>query len=367
MSPNVRARGPVAFVLAVGLVLALPGGAAHAANRNPFPGMRLLTIQTQPPVPGAKFAIDGVEMVTDARGIATTLVTKEQREAVHTDRAAHLAVVTPVLEYRAGVRARFSGWYGGGSYKQGDIPEETQRATFDVDYLTTFRFRTPHGNEVSPDRVGAMELRSSVGGKLFLTGPRRFAPRWLHGTRVTRGPNGLEVVEISYTIESATMSGSNVVHQSQQRFFPSRESQVPVRLLLFDVGLRASDALFGSPAGTSVLVEFPDGTTRREPLRRRAGVTLRQLPRGEYHVTVEGAGPSAGQPFVLSRDQRVQLDVITWLDVILGLVVFLTIAAAVLYAGTRVRRRRRGGRRRASTSPREPVDAPDDHELVGTA
>lgn len=367
MSPRVRRRGLAAFLVTTGLVFSLPGGVARAVNLNPFPGLRLLTIQTQPPVPGARFAIDGRELVTDARGIVTTLITKEQREAVHADRAAHLTVVSPALEFRSGARARFSGWYGTGSYKPGAIPEEIQRATFDVDFLTTFGFRTPHGQEVSPGRVSEMELRSSVGGKLFLTGPRRFAPRWLHGQRVTRGPNGLEVVEISYTIESATVSGSNVVNQSQQRFLPSRDPKMQIRLLLFDVRLQASDAVFGSPAGSSVLVKFPDGTTRRESLQRRASVTLSKLPRGEYHVTVEGAGPSTGQPFVLSRDQRVQIDVITWLDVLLGGLLLLVITGAVLYAGSHVRRRRRRARRRAGTLARHPAGSPDDHELVGSA
>ena len=107
------ARFCVVTVAAVlGLLCAVEASATAApAPPNPAPtpahplqGLRKLTVATIPPVPGMKFAVDGAVFVADARGVASTYVTKAQREAVRADSGAHLTILTPQLEPEPGVQ-----------------------------------------------------------------------------------------------------------------------------------------------------------------------------------------------------------------------------------------------------------------------
>jgi hypothetical protein len=307
--------------------------------RNPLQGLRRLTVATIPPVPGVRFAVDGREFVSDANGLATTVVTKSQRLAVRNARDQHLTVATPVVEHEPGVRARFAGWSGEGQYRGGgQMPEEYQRATFDVEYLTNFEYTTSEGASIDAATVDSMELRSSTGELIVV---RSSAPVWLTGSLAAAGPQGLQVRSVSYAIDSVTTSGASVVNRAQQRFFPSRRETVDVPLLLFDVGFVVQDGFFPRPAGSALTLEYPDGTKHRFPLDSQGRATVRRLPRGTYRATVSGAGPAFSQELTVSSAAPIELEVLTWLDTALlgGLV--LLVAASVFGAGWALRRRRR--------------------------
>ncbi len=306
--------------------------------KNPLQGMRRLTVATIPPVPGMRFAVDGEEFVADSNGVATTLVTKDQRFAVRYARDQHLSVVTPVVEYEPGVRARFSGWSGKGQYRSGQVPEEYQRATFNIEYLTSFNFATSGGASVASRSVDTMRLRSSTGARMLL---HRFTPVWLSGSLAATGSNGLRVRAVSYAVDSVTTRGATVVHRGQQVFFPSRRETVTVPLLLFNVRFVSRDALFGGAAGSVMTLEYPDGTTQRYPLDRHSALTVPQLPRGTYQARIAGAGPTYSQQLTVSSGARVELDVVTWLDTVLLLGVVLAALAALMLVGRVMRRRNR--------------------------
>lgn len=346
-------RALAAIVLVSGLSIVAPDGPAGAAvgsavppvpvptAAHPLQGMRRLTVATIPPVPGARFAVDGREFVADAAGVATTLVTKEQRFAVRNARDQHLRVVDAVVEPEPGVRARFAGWSGTGQYRSGPIPEEYQRATFDIDYLTSFEFATPDGARVDPKMLDTMRLRSSTGARIT---SRHFVPMWLAGSLAATGRNGLQVRAVSYAIDAVTTSGASVVHRAQQRFFPSRRQTVTVPLLLFEVMFVPQDALFGGLAGSAISLEYPDGTSRRLPLGAGGTATVRRLPRGTYQATVIGAGPRTAQQLTVSKADRLDLQVFTWLDtaLIVGLLVALLVVLLLVGRHVRRRSRRRG-------------------------
>lgn len=307
--------------------------------QHPLQGLRRLTVATIPPVPGMRFAVDGTEFVADSNGVATTLVTKDQRFAVRYARDAHLSVVTPTVEFSPGVRAKFSGWSGKGQYRNdGPVPEEYQRATFNIEYLTSFSFTTPGGAAVAPRTLDTMRLHSSTGARLLL---RRFTPVWLSGSLAASGPSGLRVRAVSYAIETVTTRGASVVHRGQQVFFPSRREIVSVPLLLFDVRFVARDALFGDAAGSAMTLEYPDGTTRRLPLDRYAARTIAQLPRGTYQARISGAGPTYSQQLTVSSGARVDLDVVTWVDTGLLVGFVLLVLLALMIVGRAMRRRNR--------------------------
>ena len=64
---------------------------------------------------------------------------------------------------------------------------------------------------------------------------------------------------------------------------------------------------------------------------------MESLPRGDYRVSVDALGISSSRPIALSGDQKVRLQVISWLDVAIVLLGLPSIALALLY----VRRPRR--------------------------
>lgn len=343
----------VGIALVAVTVTVLLGDRADAAGRpaarphapgptasNPLQGMRRLTVATIPPVPGMRFAVDGAEFVADSNGVATTLVTKDQRFAVRAARDEHLSVVTPVVEYQPGVRAQFAGWSGEGQYRgSGEVPEEYQRATFNIEYLTSFDFATPDGASVDPKGIDTMRLRSSTGARMLL---RRFTPVWLSGSLAATGRNGLQVRAVSYAIDEVITQGASVVHRAQQRFFPSRRETVTVPLLLFDVRFAARDAFFGGGAGLVISLEYPDGTAQRLPLDRDASVTVVRLPRGTYQARILGAGPEYSQQLTVSSNgARIELDVVTWLDTMLLVGFVLAVLAALMWVRRSLRRRNR--------------------------
>jgi hypothetical protein len=92
--------------------------------------------------------------------------------------------------------------------------------------------------------------------------------------------------------------------------------------------------------GTHLQLVYPDGTERREKLS--AGqVRLENLARGSYQARVDGAAISFLRPVALSRNQYVDLRVVSYLDlaVLAGLAV--AAAAGLLWVGLRRRREHR--------------------------
>ena len=117
-----------------------------------------------------------------------------------------------------------------------------------------------------------------------------------------------------------------------------------VRLLLFAVRVTVRDALLGFPIGSAVRLRIPQRPRATRGARPSADLTVKSLPRGDYRVSVEALGMSSSRPIALSRDQKVDLRVISWLDVAVVCSVLGSIALALLF----IRRPARAGRRRAA-------------------
>jgi hypothetical protein len=326
---------------------------------HPYQGLRRLTVATVPPVPGIPFVIDGRVFTADARGVATTLITKAQREALRADRSAHLTVPQPVFHSSPVARARFTGWSGPGQYRGGGpVLEEYQRATFDIDYLTSFRFATTAGDPVAAASLSSMQLLSTLGDRVTFDPAK---PRWLQGSRTATGSRGLQSQAVSYRVQAVRAGRVNAVNRGQQQFFPSRQHLVEVALLFFDVHFIARDALLGSSAGSSILLQYPDGRTQSIPLRGGRSAVVRDLPRGTYHVTVRGAGPEMSQKLTVSKNQTAQFDTLTWIDIGLGVALLLVLAIGLLVVRRLLRRRDR----RPAVDLVAAQRAESDEELVG--
>ena len=164
---------------------------------------------------------------------------------------------------------------------------------------------------------------------------------WLQGSRTATGALGLQSRAVSYRVQAVRTAGVNAVNRGQQQFFPSRQHQVDVQLLFFDVQFSARDALLGSTTGSSFLLEYPDGHTKTFPFADGRSVTVRDLPRGTYHVTVRGAGPEMSQKLTVSKDQSADFDTVTWIDLALGGALLLLIAIGLFVVRRLVRKRGR--------------------------
>jgi hypothetical protein len=162
-------------------------------------------------------------------------------------------------------------------------------------------------------------------------------------------------------VQSVITEGVNAVNRGQQQFFPSRQQRVNVQLLFFDVTFSARDALLGSATGSSIRLEFPDGHAATYPFGTQASVTIRNLPRGTYHVTVQGSGPEMTQKVTVSKDQRADFDTITWIDLALALALVLLLAIGLLVLRRLVRKRGAGTHVDVVAGER----AGRDEELVG--
>jgi hypothetical protein len=200
----------------------------------------------------------------------------------------------------------------------------------DVYYLVRPSFTDLDGDPVSADSIERLTLKSRTGARMTFHGDEA---KWLHGARVVPyGGREWLTKRIDWQAESAFVRGSNVVNRGQQRFVPAKDRNPSIELLFYSATFTVRDALFGSPTGKAVVLHYPDGTEETRELDDDGNLELPALPRGDYEVSVDALGYSAIRPLALSRDQNVDLQVISYLDMALVLAVLLGIALALLLA-----------------------------------
>ena len=304
-----RVRVPLAVMAAA---LSALGAASPPARAAELPAV----IQTVPEVPGMRFVADGIPFEADGSGRAFP------PPPLVGSRASLRALETKIAP---GVRARFDRWY-----RDGRI------AALEVDYRVDTGFVDLEGNRIDPDVVSSVTLAGSNGRRRSFAGG---TPQWLQGNRVVPETGGRQSTDVSYAAEKVLVGGSTVVRRGQQRFFPADGRSVQLRLLLFSARFVVRDALFGFPIGSAVRLKYPSGHEQRHGLDRGADLTVRSLPRGDYRVSVDALGISSSRPVALSGDQRVDLRVISWLDVVVVLLGLASVASGLLY----LRRPKRAG------------------------
>jgi hypothetical protein len=289
------AAGIAAFAL-----VALMGAAVGTAPAR----AEVVQVQSVPAVPGLRFQHRGRTVRADRLGRLRVDVTSG-------DIRRELKVVdTPVSK---GVQARLDRWYAGrnivaiGFYHQ-------VRPTF-VDL---------QGNQVDPATVQSATVKGIHGKEYtFIQGQ----PRWLQVSRVVARRNQrLRSKSLRYTVEKVRIKGANVVNAGQQRFRPAETPRFPVQVLLYAARFQTKDAFFGFPIGSAVRLVFPNGREERHNLGENGELVLRSLPRSDYEVTVDGPGFSFSRPVSLSRNQVVELEVLSYLDIGLALFVFASFA-----------------------------------------
>jgi hypothetical protein len=294
----------------VGMLLCAPTALfcpapAHAQTDS---GATAVTVQTVPVLEDVRFTVGGRTFRTDALGRAL-VVGSPPRLA---DR-----IRIPDTEIAPGVRARFSRRKGG-------------KYLFDLLYRVRMSFRDSAGRRVNSSRVTSVTLKGSHGVRRAM---KPGGSQWLQGVRIVASRQGHMKKKLTWVVEKATVDGSNVVNRNQQSFVPARTRKMRVDLLLYPAHFSARDALLNFPLGSRVRIEYPNGRVERYAFGDNAEVTLRSLPRGQYLVSVEGPGISFERPVALSREQTVELEVLSYLDLGLSLGVLASIALGLVLVG----------------------------------
>lgn len=282
-------------------------------------GSASLTIVTVPAQPGVRFQLGDSTVATGADGTAEIAAAP----GIYPLRLLDTAVRRP------GVRSTFSRW-GDDSFQ----PSRTVRIDgqtrlevgFEQSVLVGFRFVDRSGRPVDMQRVSRLTLASATGTRESFRPDRE---HWLLAGRVARRFNGLELTRIQYAVEGAVVDGSNVVNRSAQRFLPLESRDVAIRLLLYSARLGAHDLIFGFPVGKSLELVYPDGHRVTHELHGRQ-LVLHGLPRGTYRVEVHASGYSPVVSLALSRDQDLELRIVSYLDVLVVAVVVLVLTGVLV-------------------------------------
>ena len=287
----------------------------------------LFDIYTVPPVAGVKILFDDKVYVTDDSGVVKIQVNQSgvfPLEVLPVDQA----------DLPPNMRVEFSRW-GDQVFtpsRETYFPRPNQlalglRISHQVDQI----FYDAVGNPVDSSRVSSMTLRRY--GELLTF--EQAGPIWLAQNRVVGRLGGtLESQQILYYFKEIIIDGVNVVNKSQQRFHVGPDNIWPVNLLLYSVRFSGRDAMFNFPIGSGIELIYPNGRVQEFEFGPEDEILIPALARGTYLATVtEGGGSAPRTPIHLSRDQEVELRVLSYLDMAVIFGVPALGALALLYAG----------------------------------
>ena len=322
----------------VGLILLTLGPSPAQAAGRPA----VLEVVTVPAIPNAKFRVDGQVRLANRQGVV--------RVEVSTARKHRVAIVDRKISQRDR-ELSFVRWYHG-NHEQDYLPELTGiaikrnirlKAAFRATYALRYSFVDQAKSPVDAERVTRVEFRGDHGQTV--TGDGHGTLRLL-GIRPVVTGGTLLAKEVRYRVQRVNVDGSNVVQVNAQTFVPSHKAKVVIPLLLRSVHFSTRDFLFGHPIGHAVELMYPNGDVANIALDRDGKANVDGLARGHYAVKVDAAGLSFQRPFVLSRNQYVDLPVLSRLDlgVVGGAVLVLVVGLFLL----RVRNRAAWGRAAAS-------------------
>jgi hypothetical protein len=275
---------------------------------------------------------------------------------IATTQGSHLLQILDTKVHAPGVRSTFVRWEDN-KYTATRTLTINHNTVIDAGFQQTvrvsFAFADLDGRPVV-GRVSRLTLSNTLGSRVS------FAPswpQWLRASNVARRFTGLEPTLIQYSIERALVNKSNVVNQSQQRFYPLRTRRVTARLLLYSARVSVHDFLFGTSTGNQLDLVYPSGAEVAYPLKGRT-LLFSSLPRGTYGVRIDAGGYVPSVSLALSKNQVLDVKVISYLDMLLLLAVVLGLVSVLILVPRpflRLRLRSLGSGRQPTPDDLEPV------------
>lgn len=287
-----------------------------------------LEIYTVPPLPGVVFVLNGQTYTTDENGVTNLQVDLS---------GTYTLEVLPIDDESLppNVRMEFGRWNDNVFTQKREVhfPRKSRlEAGITVNYQVSQEFYDLQGKQVDPARISSMTIRG-VGTTFTFD---KAGPIWLPANRLTRRiGDRLESEEILYYFRDVTIDGANVVNKGEQRFRIRPDDVWPVQVLLYSVHFSARDAMFHSPIGKGIELTYPDGSKKEFFFdSENAEIVIPSLARGSYSARIIGAGGSAPPtPVHLSRDQSVELLMLSYLDIAVITGIPLLIALAFFFIG----------------------------------
>lgn len=289
------------------------------ADRTADPVSGVLRVRTIPARQGITFELDGKTFRTDTRGVARIEVDRWSTDL-------RRRIVVHDADYGTS-KLTFTGWREWLSPHSRDV-----YAAFALWEPVLISFTDMHGQPLDNSLVDSLVIKSSTGVIYTLDGEDLDEPVLLT-SRVITTPSGVNVKPITYIVDQVLIDGANVVNRAQQRTTFEADTTWTISVLMYQVRFEAVDALFGHAIGDEVAIEAPDGSVRRLPINEDGSVYIPRLPRGDYIVSVVGGGYSPPRPIRISRDQVVQLEVISHLDAALAIGTASCVAIGLVIAG----------------------------------
>ncbi len=287
-----------------------------------------LAIYTIPATPGAVFKLNGQPYTADQNGVVNIQVNTSGMYSLE---------VLPIDQNTlpANVRMEFARWNDNvfTSSRQVYFPRDHRlEAGFTIKYQVDQVFHDTEGKLVDPARISSMAIKGI--GNTYRFG--KAGPIWLPANHLTRRiGQRLESNEVLYYFREVTIDGASVINKSEQRFRIRPNDVWPVQVLLYSVNFSARDALFHFPTGKGIELTYPDGSQQQFLFDSPdAELTISSLARGSYSARIIGAGGSAPlTPIHLSRDQDVELLIVSYLDMGILFLVEIVIALGLLFLG----------------------------------
>lgn len=306
-------------------VLSLP---AASAETDMVIQAAKATIRTIPPMAGIHFRFGGQVYTSDENGFVNFEVNDSGSYALEV-----LPIDAELLP--PNVTMEFSRWNDNvfTASRQVYFPRvRALQAGFVFNYAVDQVFYDTTGALVDPARVSSMTLKGL--GRLYTFD--RAGSIWLPANRLTRRiGEQLESQDILYYIKDIQIDGANVINKSQQSFHLRTDDVWSINVLLYSIRFTSRDAMFHFPIGTGIELTYPDGHTKEFFFdSAKSEIEISSLARGSYSATVISRGGSAPPTSIhLSRDQDVELLVLSFLDMGIIFGVPLTLALILFFIG----------------------------------
>jgi hypothetical protein len=286
-------------------------------------------VSTVPRTPGVQFDIAGTSFTTGRNGIGVAQVRNLNYVKDDLKLASSSAGPYQVSALRVSKIASV-------------VPGQRRLvAAIDVRRGVSLRFVDAHGRQVPASRVGQVGLAAGPGVVSTLIGSEITSPALLLTRVADRVGSDWGTRTVTYSLASVRMNGANAVFTGRQRFTPLDGSTWTIHLSVFSVTLTVRDALFGSMIGTRTVITRPDGSTVAQSVSAGAPAVLSGMVRGLYTLKIDAAVLGGTTSILVSRNDAVQLRVITLLDTVLIGVGGALVLPAVVLVGVAITRRSR--------------------------